>query len=176
MEWEEHGVYREGVYIPRRDTSSQFNIVVGGKLFPSIHYHATFQIAEGDGAFSVRMVSDDGETSVAIEACLASDLPEGSIFTSLEEASAFFEHGLMGYSESRKAGELDSLELQCNTWKVEPLQVISAQSSFFDDPQQFPAGSAQLDCALLMRAIRHEWHVHEPFHAIEQVSQPIHRN
>jgi len=29
---------------------------------------------------------------------------------------------------------------------------------FFDDPARFPAGSAQLDCALLMRDIRHESH------------------
>src|SRR3954469_16093375 len=32
--WEEGGVTREGVYIPRRDTSSLINRLAGGRLFP----------------------------------------------------------------------------------------------------------------------------------------------
>lgn len=163
VEWEEQGKYREGVYIPRRDTASRFNTLIGGRLFPSVHHHASFQATEEDGAFSVHMVSDDGETQVAVEAHIASHLPEHSIFASLEEASAFFEHGSLGYSVTNTAGKLDSLELRCKNWKVEPLQVAKAQSSFFDDQERFPPGSAKLDCALLMRAIRHEWHVREPF-------------
>lgn len=94
-------------------------------------------------------------------------LPERSIFTSLEEASAFFEKGLPGYSVMNQAGKLDNLELRCRNWKVEPLQVMKAQSSFFDDPGRFPAGSAELDCALLMRAISHLWYVREPFYSTE---------
>lgn len=168
VEWEEHGQYREGVYIPRRDTSSQFNTLVGGKLFPGIHHHAHFQVAEDDDSFSIQLASDDGETCVAVEARVTSHLPEHSIFASLEETSAFFEQGSLGYSVSREAGRLDSLELRCSNWKVEPLQVTKALSSFFDDPHRFPAGSAALDCALVMRAIRHEWYVREPFRTTER--------
>src|ERR1700761_8620481 len=32
VEWFENGVMKEGVYIPRRDTSSKFNALVGGRL------------------------------------------------------------------------------------------------------------------------------------------------
>jgi hypothetical protein len=163
VEWEEHGEYREGVYIPRRDTSSQFNTLIGGRLFPGVHHHASFQVREEDESFSVQITSDDGETRVAVEAQIASHLPEHSIFASLEEASAFFEQGSLGYSVTNKAGKLDGLELRCRNWKVEPLQVTKAQSSFFDDQERFPSGSAELDCALLMRAIHHEWYVREPF-------------
>ena len=109
------------------------------------------------------MVSDDGKTQVAVEAHIASHLPKHSIFASLEEASAFFEHGSFGYSVTNTAGKLDSLELRCKNWKVEPLWVAKAQSSFFDDQERFPPGSATLDCALFMRSIQHEWHVREPF-------------
>ncbi len=167
VEWEEHGAYREGVYIPRRDTSSQFNTLVGGRLFPGVHHHAHFQAIEERDAFSIQIASDDGETQVAVEAHVASHLPEHSIFASLEEASAFFETGSTGYSVTHAAGKLDSLELRCRNWKVEPLQVTRAQSSFFDDPRRFPPGTAELDCALLMRAIRHEWYVQEPFYSTE---------
>jgi hypothetical protein len=34
VEWEEHGVTKEGVYIPRRDTSSKINAFAGGFIFP----------------------------------------------------------------------------------------------------------------------------------------------
>ena len=37
----DNGGYREGVYIPRRDTSSRLNTLVGGRLFPGLHHHAT---------------------------------------------------------------------------------------------------------------------------------------
>ena len=129
VEWEEHGHSREGVYIPRRDTSSQFNTLIGGRLFPGVHHHASFHVTEEDGSFSVHITSDDGETRVAVEAHLASHLPEHSIFASLEEASAFFEYGSLGYSVTKQAGKLDSLELRCRDWKVEALQVTKAQQN-----------------------------------------------
>jgi hypothetical protein len=167
VEWEEQGRYREGVYIPRRDTSSQFNTLIGGRLFPGVHHHASFQVREEDESFSVHMSSDDGETRVTVEAHIVSHLPEHSIFASLEEVSVFFEQGSLGYSETHQTGKLDSLELRCKNWKVEPLQVTRVQSSFFDDPRRFPSGAAELDCALLMRAIQHEWYVREPFYSNE---------
>ncbi len=159
IEWEEHGKRREGVYIPRRDTSSRFNTLIGGRLFPSIHHHAHFEVTEEDETISIQMASDDDETQVAVKAHIASHLPEDSIFASLEEASAFFEKGSLGYSATHEARKLDGLELRCRNWKVEALHVTKAQSSFFDDRQRFPSGSVELDCALLMRGIDHEWHV-----------------
>src|SRR5215469_11165212 len=163
VEWDEQGTDREGVYIPRRDTSSRFNALIGGRVFPGVHHHARFQVTEADGNFSIHLVSDDEETRVTVEARLASQLPENSIFTSLEEASAFFEHGVLGYSVTNQPGKLDSLELCCQIWKVEPLQMTTVRSSFFEDRSRFPIGSTELDCGLLMRGVRHEWHVREPF-------------
>jgi hypothetical protein len=123
-------------------------------------------VTEENEAFCIQVTSDDDNTRVAVEAHIASHLPEHSIFVSLEEASAFFEHGSLGYSVTNKDDTLDGLELRCKSWKVEPLQVTKAQSSFFDDPERFPPGSAELDCALLMRTIHHEWYVQKPFYTI----------
>lgn len=162
VEWKEDGEYREGVYVPRRDTSSQFNMFVGGKLFPGMYHHAHFQVTEEGDSFRIQIASDDRETRLAVEAHVSSQLPQSSIFASLEEASAFFERGSLGYSVSKQTGMLDGLELRSLTWKVEPLQMTKAESSFFDDQQHFPSGSTELDCALLMRTIDHEWHAHPP--------------
>ena len=76
VEWEEHGEYREGVYIPRRDSSSQFNTLIGGRLFPGGHHHANFQVTEEDEAFCIQITSDDENTRVAVEARIAFHLPE----------------------------------------------------------------------------------------------------
>jgi hypothetical protein len=168
VEWEEQGTYRQGVYIPRRDTSSRFNTLIGGRLFPGVHHYARFEVNEADGGFFIHLASEDGDTQVTVEARLASQLPAHSIFASLEEASAFFERGVLGYSVTNQPGKLDSLELRCKNWKVEPLRLITVQSSYFDDRNRFPSGSAKLDCGLLMRGVRHEWYVREPFSTTER--------
>ena len=165
VEWEENGQHREGVYIPMRHTSSHFNTLAGGKLFPGLHRHAAFEVIESDEMFHVRVVSDDHETRLTVEAQVASSLPQHSLFGSLQEASTFFEQGSVGYSAMRRPDIFDGLELRSRNWKIEPLQVARVESSFFDDHQRFPRGSAELDCALLMRHIDHKWYVKPPLHS-----------
>jgi len=41
---------------------------------------------------------------------------------------------------------------------VSPLDVKLVESSYFDDPSRFPVGSVELDNALIMRNVAHEWH------------------
>jgi hypothetical protein len=73
----------------------------------------------------------------------------------------FFQGGALGYSETRTAGRYDGLELHCDHWKVEPLEVEHIESSYFADKAQFPQGSVDFDCGLLMRNIPHQWLGHE---------------
>src|SRR6266478_6527903 len=46
VEWEDGGVTRHGVYIPRRGSSSRLNRLLGGRLFPGIHNAARFEVLE----------------------------------------------------------------------------------------------------------------------------------
>lgn len=159
VEWsDDTGRLRDGVYIPRRDTSSRLNAWAGGRLFPGIHSHARFTVYETPERFEVALRSDDGGTRLAIRATLAAALPRTSVFPSLPAASEFFEAGALGYSATPDARRFQGLELRCLGWQVEPLAVEEVHSSFFDDPTTFPPGSVEFDCALLMRGIRHEWH------------------
>jgi hypothetical protein len=157
VEWEVGRLRREGVYIPRRDTSSRLNACAGGRLFPGVHNHAKFTVHEGDDRYSVALTSEDDETRLAVSGRLADSLPPDSIFGSLAEASSFFERGALGYSATRVAGVYDGLELRTGEWKVEPLAVDHVESSFFADRARFPEGSVHFDNALLMRNIRHRW-------------------
>jgi hypothetical protein len=161
VQWQEGGQRRTGVFIPRRDTSSRFNTLVGGRLFPGEHQHARFQVSERDGHYQVILDSDDGRTHLAVEGQVASELPHSSVFASLREASEFFEQGSLGYSVTSQAGRFDGLELRSFAWKVQALAVEKVDSSFFEDRALFPPGSVEFDCGLLMRGIDHEWHGRE---------------
>lgn len=49
--WDEDGDVREGVFIPRRDTNSQLNHLVGGRFFPGEHHKAEFEVEEVYSSF-----------------------------------------------------------------------------------------------------------------------------
>lgn len=156
--WDEDGVAREGVYIMRRDSSSRLNTVLGGRLFPGVLHHARFDVRESADRIALDIRSDDGVTRIAVDVSRRDDLAGGSVFASLEEASAFFEAGSLGISTGHRPGQFDGMELRTAAWKVEPLAVHHVRSSFFEQPDRFPPGTVALDNALLMRRIAHEWH------------------
>lgn len=154
VEWMEKGELKEGVYIPRRDTSSKINSLVGGRVFPGVHYHAKFEVSESNGNYKVGFKSED-ETSISVDAYETDDWNEESVFDDLSCVSQFFEKGSIGYSPNEH--EYEGLELNALTWKVHNLKVRSVHSTFFENEDIFPKGSVQFDNALLMRDIEHEW-------------------
>jgi len=158
--WQENGTQKEGVYIPRRDSSSMLNHLVGGRIFPGYHHAARFEVSEGNGNYSIHLESTDGDTRVSVQAQRSTTLPATSIFHSLAEASAFFQGGALGYSATPQKGIYDGLELHTQTWHIEPLAVDAVESSFFADTIHFPLGSVTFDNALLMEQIAHEWRGH----------------
>ena len=158
VEWQDAtGRLQEGVYIPRRDTSSRLNALAGGRLFPGVHHHARFNVHETADRFEIALRSDDDGTRLTVRANLAHELPKTSVFQSLEHASAFFQAGSLGYSATADVRRFQGMELHCMNWQVEPLAVEEVHSSFFENSAAFPPGSFEFDCALLMRGIRHEW-------------------
>lgn len=158
VRWQADGGEKEGVFIPRRDTGSVVNHFAGGRLFPGEHHRARFDVREGSESIDFRMESDDGKVSVRVRGRLGGSFAGTPCFTSLAEASAFFEPGSVGYSVTSDAGRLDGVELRTQGWSVEPLAVEEVQSSYFSDETIFPKGSAVFDCALVMRNLGHEWH------------------
>jgi uncharacterized protein YqjF (DUF2071 family) len=156
--WSEDGQTREGVYIPRRDTSSRMNHYAGGRLFPGEHHHADFDVRDDGDRIDLKMRSKDDGVSVDVRARSIDRLPVESVFTSLGEASAFFATGSVGYSVTNDKDRLDGIKLVTKTWKVGGLDVEHVRSSFFADEARFPKGSITFDCALVMRDVEHEWH------------------
>lgn len=154
VEWEENGILKNGVYIPRRDTSSAFNSLTGGRIFPGKHHKAKFDVREDGANYHIAFGSSDG-TTISVDAKLTDHLDDHSIFKDLATASEFFKAGSLGYSPN--GDKYDGLLLNTYEWKVKPLEVGNVSSSFFEDETIFPKGSVQFDNALLMTNIKHDW-------------------
>jgi hypothetical protein len=155
VEWDEDGQVKEGVFIPRRDTSSKFNTIVGGRIFPGKHYLAKFNVTEANQNYHIDFTSSD-DTQIAIDATEAKTFDPASVFETLENVSGFFEKGAIGYSPNGK--KFEGLKLETYNWQVKPLAVSNVKSSFFEDETIFPKGSVKFDNALLMTNVEHEWH------------------
>jgi hypothetical protein len=162
VEWNSPSGTQEGVFIPRRDSSSRLNVLVGGRLFPGLHHPARFHVLEDGQRYCIEFRSLDGAVHALVDGTVAADLPSESVFPSVRDASTFFEAGSLGYSATRRAGRFDGLELRSFRWRVDPLEITAVASSYFEDETRFPSGSARFDCALLMRDIAHEWHARDP--------------
>lgn len=155
--WDEDGSTREGVFISRRDSDSQLNVLLGGRVFPGEHHHSAFDVHESDASIGISMKSADKSVTVEIDGTIAEVLPSTSIFSSLAEASSFFEGGSVGYSVTGDQNRLDGLRLKTKEWRLAPLDVRKVSSSYFADESIFPRGSIEFDNALIMRNIAHEW-------------------
>lgn len=156
VEWEQEGQQRQGVYIPARYTTSRFAAWAGTRHFPGRHYHAAFQVQETPERFQIAFQSP--HLNMSVTARVADAFTGSKVFASLDEASAFFKGGADGYSESRKPGTFDGVELRILDWKVSPLTVEQLSCDFFSDLTRFPAGTAEFDNALLMRGLKNEFH------------------
>ncbi|MEQ6899531.1 DUF2071 domain-containing protein [Nocardioides sp. YIM 152588] len=170
VEWDDPAAGRRtGVYIPRRDTDSRLGVLLGGRAFPGEHHLARFDVSETEDDLHVAFSARDGSASVSVDATVAPDLGGSGLFDTVDEASRFFEQGALGYSATHTAGRFEGLRMHTSAWKVEPVRVTEATSSLFDDPQEFPRGTAVLDNGLLMRRLPVAW---EPMQTLRQEPVP----
>ncbi|MEA2685127.1 MAG: hypothetical protein QOE93_322 [Actinomycetota bacterium] len=157
VEWDTPDGVATGVYIRRRDTSSRVTVAVGGRAFPGWHHRARFRVVEGNGAYRVEMASRDGGADVMVAAHRADEVMPGSVFGTVEAASAFFRCAPVGYAATPQEGVFDGVALSTEDWAIAPLLVDEVRSSFFDDRRRFPAGTAVVDSAFLMADLRTMW-------------------
>ena len=155
VEWDGPAGPSTGVFVFRRDTSSRVVAALGGRAFPGVH--GLGQIHAYDARCELRISLVGPDVEVIVDAKPAAALPPSSIFRTRHDASAFFEHGSVGWSPGRRPGSVEGVELSCPDWQVEPLAVRHAASSFLDDRARFPAGSIELDHALLLRDLDAGW-------------------
>ncbi|MFE5937300.1 hypothetical protein ACFQ69_18155 [Streptomyces sp. NPDC056470] len=67
------------------------------------------------------------------------------------------QRGAKGWSATGSGRRLDGMELDTDAWHIEPGRIVSARSSFFEDQERFPPGTATLDSVLVMRQVPVRW-------------------
>jgi hypothetical protein len=158
VKYVEQGKEVHGVYIPRRDTDSMVNVLLAGKIFSWPHYAAKFTVDEAEGNYKIGIDSNDGTSSLHVEAHLTDSFPKASMFNSIDHASSCFKDCFTGVSPSTSPNRFKTIHLITKTWDVKPLNIRELHSSYFEDRSLFPEGSIEFDNALLMEGIEHEWH------------------
>lgn len=157
VEWGEGEDLQRGVFIPRRDTSSALNALLGGRLVPGRHHRARFTVREQGVEYDLSISGDDPGSQFALRARESETLPATSVLSGIDAASDFFANGACGYTPTDDPRRFVGLELDSFSWQVQPLEVEHLTSAYFEDTQRFPVGTAVFDCALLMRGIEHAW-------------------
>jgi hypothetical protein len=151
-----------GLFVQRRHTSSRLTAVIGDRLFPGVRERARFTVEDDSRKVHLGLSSGDGSTRVDVAVEVTDELIGSELFGSSDEASQLLRRGAVDYSLRRKGGLLDGLEMRTQTWRIEPTRIDHARSSYFDDLAAFPAGTAAVDSAFVMRDITADWRAAPP--------------
>ena len=149
---------RDGVFIWRRDTDRALVALLGGRLFPGVHGKARFTVEESSDHLAYKVATPGGRADVSLEVRSVDAWPGSPLFPQFDDVREFFQRGDCGYSCSLRGDRLEGVQLRTRTWDMSPLLVEEVDATFYSDPDRFPKGSVELDGAVLMRGIPHEWH------------------
>jgi hypothetical protein len=128
-----------GVYIPRRDTDSRISTLTAGLFLPGEHHLARFEVEESPERLRIGFRSADGSAHAQVQALLADRLQGSALFADLDEASAFVREAPDGYPA------------RAEEFAIRPATLLQVASSYFEDPDRFPPGTAVPDSALVLR-------------------------
>ncbi|MBR7836637.1 DUF2071 domain-containing protein [Actinospica durhamensis] len=173
--WDGPDGQESGVYIPRRDTDSRLTTLTAGLFLPGEHHLARFEVQEWPDRVRIGFRSADETTHARIEAQAADRLRGSALFADLDEAARFLREAPDGYAalpdaawdgpdaggqsgsgnpggpeeSGSERGEQPRREIRA--FSVRPAALIEVSSSYFEDPERFPPGTAEPDSALLVR-------------------------
>lgn len=159
VEWEAGGRLHQGLYVPRRYSSSRIHALAGGgQIYPGTYRLGRVRFRDLGEEVNLHMHSRERvKQRVVLRAKLARTFPFESVMGKLETAVRFARAGQAGYSPRHGRTLFEGLALEQQSWVAEPLRVSYVQASFFEDPKRFPPGSIFFDHALLVREVAHEW-------------------
>ena len=147
----------EGVFVPRRDTSSWINAISSGRVFPGVFKKADFKLQIEDDRYRVDVQNDREKSIVTIDATISDQFPSHSIFENLRDISKFFQGGNIGWSKNTNGNSFDAIELRTAGWGMQPMAVQNEHSAYFTHEKTFPKGSVEFDSAMIMQNLKHSW-------------------
>lgn len=154
VEWDEKGIVRKGVFVLQRFTNSKLHELGSNILYPGALTFADFKTMEENGKYKIEFQSKDGgQLKVQVQ---HGESFRSEVYSSFDEASDDFKTDSVGFSPS-KENIFNGVELITNSWKVKPLDLISVESSLFENESFFPKGTVEVDHCLFMEDIEHSW-------------------
>jgi hypothetical protein len=157
VRWSEEGETRDGVYVYRSHTNSLLGHLAGRTVLPGEQRRAHFEVHDDGRKIELFMRSSDRRVTVEISGQAAAAMPASSVFSSIREASHFFERGSLGYAPVQGGRLYEGVLAEPHEWVVHPLAVTHVHASLFDDEGLFTTGRAEFDHALVMRDVEHVW-------------------
>jgi hypothetical protein len=157
VQWAEGDRIHQGVYVQRSHTDSLLGKFAGSTIFPGEQRRARFRVEDDGRQIELSMRSFDGRVAMEIAGHATDAMPHDSVFSSVGEASSFFARGSLGYAPGRGGRGFEGVQSETHDWAVHPLAISRLRSSFFEDDELFPEGSAAFDHALVMRDVEHVW-------------------
>jgi len=164
---------RSGDYLTSSEVSPIFGALVGRQrpeMWDALGRPPAFQVAEGNGCLGVSVLTENRRADVSFDSGYPGRWRGTPLFGDMDEASQFFERGDCGFSSRLRGGGLEGMWLRSLRWDMIPLFVRRVRTAFFEDPERFPRGSVEFDCALLMRGIPHDWHPLSDVPGLESVA------
>jgi hypothetical protein len=159
VEWDGPDGVERGVYIPMRFSASWLPVALGGRVMPGVHRHATFDVQEDEDRFRVSFDAPDGGPDADVDVSVVpASRWSSSLFRDVDEASAFFRDGTVGWSPDHHE-RLEGLELRTDAWAVSPGRAHRVHSSFIDS---LPRDSAEFSDVLVMRDVPISWSFRKP--------------
>lgn len=142
-----------GVWALRHDSSSRWQV---WRAAPGTGHHARFQVVDQSDSLELVGQSDDRQMHLMLKARVARELPAASIFRSVPQVAHCLTNDLAGLGLVTPA---DGRE-PAHVWRrlrLEPLDVIRLESSFFDCWRRSTPGSIEYDSAFLLREDQLAW-------------------
>lgn len=156
--WEDGGRLRHGLYIPRRDTSSLLQLMMGDRLSGGLHHLARIRarIRQDRYVVSMRGMNQEG-VRAKLMAKLTDRFPMGSVMKELETAVSFFESGKVAYSPLYKHSIFEGVEWNAQDFSIQPLRVERLEGNYWEEIAGFPKKSIFFDHAILIQGAPYQW-------------------
>jgi hypothetical protein len=146
-----------GFAILRRDTDSRLVAALGRPLFRAPHHLARFTVEEDPRRIKLRATTAGGAGDLEVAVEFGAAFRPTQSFVSLADAERFLGGIGAALAEAEAGSVLEAVRLRQVPQGFEPVRLLGAVASFFEDRDRFPAGGAVLDGALAMRALPLEY-------------------
>lgn len=137
---------RPAVWIARRHTSSWFS-ARAGRLAHGRSVHSEFRLHESPSRSTLE-VHTGGELDLLLRTERMGDLQDSRLFRDVEEIRAALATNGPTHPPFAIAPGFDRLDFDRDRWRIEPQRVREIRAPRLEDPETFPPGSLELDCAV----------------------------